>query len=603
MDLGSFATLPKIATEEPTNELGSFSTLPKLETKQPTTVPEAAIAGQIEAPAGALYRGETGRAVAAAMTQGAIEAGQDILSLAADINSVLGINREGNAATKRGFAAQRKAYGEIEEVKNSPIASTIAKDTAKSTLELLPAAKVGAMAERGVQLAEKSLGLGRGLLPGYKSVSSGVANDFTTGATIGALQGGQGEDPWLSRLQSAGVNAISFGAMGGISRGIQAAIRGPATLENINAQQAMDILYKQYDMKAPVSHITQSTTLDNTMMGLSQLPGIGGKGKLLGLKAQLEQANGKFMDSMSVGTKMADATVDKIHQAVKASPTGSVSLVPAHKMASAVLRQLDGMGDVSNPAINTVRKKAQEVLSSNNLSFKAARSARIALDDAVSQVIKARNMGQVSGQVEKAAVMLRKAVEFSNEKAANAVGMGTEYAAAKNLYKQNIGYNKIKELWDNAGGLALAKEGGDIAKTLEPKNLVNFTNNLKEQAKDIMPLLTPENKQVFKGLLTLNSNMKNVLQKIKPGVGLMNTSLAGGMGVTAASIAGLPKTVAIGAAIKGVSHLLNSDAGRDLLTYVGRATPSIAQRLTQRILQGTSNAIINKFVNPPQDEE
>ncbi len=553
---------------------------------------------------------------ATALTQGVLDASQDIMGVVADVADSLGAD-DWAASQKKAISSERAQYENLPGIKDTR-GTSVARGLGYAAATLLPAAKLSSGVAHGTTALQKGLGLAPGLMDDgvaqiagrtifgkpHSTLAGQIVGDIAGGAALSGIQPAdpESETPLQDRMQNAAKGGAFAGGVGTVLRGAQAAIRGPATFGNIAKQHQTAGAYRNAGIEPPVAQVLGSEGLDAIQTKLSQVPLLGGKGELLKVRDQVGRANARFVDSLAESTTQADDTIFNIHNSLKAQNL-SVDLTPAHRMSAAIVRAIESKGNVQSPISDRIMAAAENVQTTNNLTFRSARAARENIDSLVRTVKAAKGNGMATDAEFRMIAKLRGAVESSIERSAGKVGMAEDYSSAKQVLQQQVGYKQLKDIWDKSSpGLVGSADEGAI-KPIHPVDLQRFTREFQKNADDIYDTLTPENKAVMKGLLVINDNMKNIINQVKPGAGIVSSGISGGTAIGAATLIGGLKTAALAGGIKGFSYMLNSDAGRAVLTYAGRSTAGEAKGLTYRLMQGFTNAIVNRQLNQQPEEE
>lgn len=517
------------------------------------------------------------------IVEGGVDVARNVYTLLRDLTDYAGLSdKKKTKEIREDFNSEREQYKNIPSVKAYPMTAGISKGLTEGVVTALP----------GAGLASKA-----GL------VGSTVARGMAGGAVIGGGAGliSENEDPNNSigdRLTNAGIGAAVGGAIGSVGPLARKMMSGSYTPQNAARQAALAKDAKTLGVNLPVPQIGGTPAAEGLQQSLSKVPVVGTAGSIRNLQGSVDEAQQAFMNSLRQPKDVVTQSYQKVIEAVNkntqknafsANSIGREADIPlfnAVKIASETEESLAKLklapsGQVAN-WINNIKKQSR-------MPFEGAIAFRGELDDVINQVKKGVNVGATSKRELSRLSSMRSALESDIERAAVKAGAGEQYVAAKQMYKTETAYMKIKETFEKT--------------SLTGVNPAQFGKMLKKETADIEGLLVPEKVAVLRGLNRIyDVAHKQLSNKLNPNPNAtMVTGSVGAGSVMAASAMGAPGAAGLGIAaglVKGVSYMLDSKLGRDFLTHIGRTSESsvksgdlVKQLINGLISQQTANMV------------
>ncbi len=530
------------------------------------------------------------------IAQGVTESFMNINQLAADIGTKVGlVPKTASDSMRANYDAEREQYKNIPYIKKHNIASTIVKDTAKFGLESVGPGMIG-----------KAAGLTGSL---YKN----LAGDALAGAAAGGLEDpGNVQSPWLAR----GANAL---VQGGLNAAVSApfrilgSMRGAPTAGRVAEQQANAEALKPLGTSGTVGQIIGNS---NGLMGprlaateaaaAKKVPVLGNDDAMYAQQEGLQRVQKAFVKGIEpkaaditaltkqeiqvaelAGKSPADAAIDKVYNTIsERAGSGAVNLEGILESANKVAAKFNQ--EVSkSPSMNIVDKMVgdlQKKAAGGELNFNQLWNMRKQLDDAA---FNEYGIKAPSDVVKKGTKELRDAIGKALDDRAAEAGIGSEWKNISKQYMQNMGYKKIQEMMELSGS-PLGRGG------ISPgRSLMTFARDLDKRKNVIKRFLDKDQRLAMQGVIKVTKLINKNLRVVTPGLDVVSAAVGAGSLTALGHMAGGGTSFAAGATIFGLTRLLHSKAGRELLTYAGKQPLQSLklQQMSMRLFQGITSHV------------
>ncbi len=556
-------------------------------------------------PAQAEHVANAQKILMSSIAQGGVEALMNINQLAADIGTKIGLVKKETAQEMRAnYDAEREQYKNIPYIKEHNIISGLIKDTSKFGLET---AGPGAIA--------KAAGLGGTMV-------KNIAGDVLAGAVSGGLEDpGNVKSPFAQRGLEALGSGVVTGALSAPFR-LLGGMRGVYTPERAAEQASNAQALKAAGTSGSVGQIIGNS---NGLMGdrlqsveaqaAKKVPLLGNDDKYYAQQEGIQKLQKEFVKSIEpkaadittltkqeitaaqmAGKSIADAALDKAYNLISdKTSAGSVKVDGIIDASNNIMKRF-GNEISASPSANIVTKIIGDLQSKANgdLSFQQLWNLRKQLDDAA---FNEYGIKAPSALVKKGTKELRDAIGTALDEHATAAGVGKEWKNVSRQYMENLGYKKLQdEITLSTSPLG---RGG-----LSPgKGMLTFARNLDKKKAALGRYLNPDQKAAMLGVIKVTKLAAKNLRTVTPGLDVL--SAAAGLGGLAAvtHMAGGPAAFTVGATIYGLTNLLHSAAGRELLTYAGKQPLQSLklQQLAARLFQGLTSHIAQGMAQPLAD--
>ncbi len=534
----------------------------------------------------------------AAVAQGAIKTYQDLNLLARELGEKLGVTtKEKTAAARADFNTERQQYQNLDVVKKYPISSSIIQGVTNVGLEMIPATKIAKAGGLIANLGSKIPGIGA-------RMGSGLAVDAAATGITGTMQDpGQTDSPFLARagegLKQGGIGALvsaPFRFLGGL--------RGAPIAENIAGQQANAAALEKVGGGSVGQVIGDTQGLMGPRVAAfeaetaKKVPFVGGDDAFYAQQENIKKAQKEFVSSVKPkpedvasltpeeyaaatekGLHPTDAAINKAYDEIRGATAQikSIDPTPLVKEVDDLSKAL-GTNISKTPSVNLVQGRIADLKNSGDLNFEKLWDFRKTLDDSAfteAGVMKAGAKGS------EALADLRDLVSKRLQSAADDIGIGPRWKEIAGQYAQNQTSKQLEKLMQDASS-PLGRSG------ISPgRGLLSFAKQLETKQKVLGRSLTPEQKQTMKGVINVTKLAAKQLRIVTPGIDTLGASASAGAAGAAAAMFGAGPASAMAGLTWGLTSMLYSKAGRELLTYAGKTplTSLKLQQIAMRILQ------------------
>ncbi len=512
---------------------------------------------------------EGDKARLAGVIQGTVNLGHHFYSFVSDLAKGLGISKGDAGKERANWASEKTQYENLPYVKGNKLSAKIPEKLIE----------YGGLAAPGTAIAK-----GLGLISG---MARGLAGDVLAGATASAIADPEtSKNSLLDRAKNAAVGGAVSGAIGLPLRAGSAAISGSYSPATAAAQTELyNTAKNKFGVElGPAQLVTnpeRAETVKAVQGTLGQLPLVGGKGSMLKKKQSVINADEDFVNSLKSNGQKAKESFDNISKTLD-DKLGKFS-VKNSSATSEANKVLDKLTGISRPSEDMLKLKdaAINILNSPGKTFSDYKLLRQNLDDLLYG--SGSSGAMKGGPLKDMAKTLRGSMEKDLETAAKVAGKGKEYFTAKKDYRDFILMDKIQKLYNNS------LEGSGIL------NPATFGTNLTKKSKSLMSGMSVEAKDTFKGLIKLHQATSQIL-KTKRGLNYQAAFPVAATATGAVAVGHAPIAAGAGAVFKGISYLLDSKVGRQLLTYVGKQSSKSTNvsDIALKLIQGSSAAIASQ---------